>query len=123
MNADPPEELPAAPVADDALLDASSAHSGDELELDTSRPSEAVLRAPPIAVERGLDLAASAPPASGEVPPLELAIDAPTARARPHDATSAAGAPTSAALPRWLTIALALSLLALAAAVGSTWLR
>jgi hypothetical protein len=126
MNADPSKEMPSTLLGEDAPLGDGSTQAGDEpslaVELDTSRPSEAVLRAAPIAVERGLDLTAAST-TLGEGPPLELTIEASKAQARPQRARDEAAAPSHAGLPRWLTVTLALSLVALAAAVGSVWVR
>lgn len=125
MSADPSEEMPSIRRSDDAPLDddATPISDGLGLELDTSRPSEAVLRATPIAVERGLDLTAAGSAAPGESPSLELTIDTSKTRARPHGATRAADTSSHAGLPRWLIVTLAASLVVLAAAIASVWMR
>lgn len=122
MNAERPEGTPKAPV-NDLSPNGGADPTIDELavELDTSRPSDAVLRAAPVAVERGLELDAAGAP-SLDAPSLELDVASAIQR-RPRELDSGADAAAPSGLPRWLVVALVVAVVALAAALGSVWLR
>jgi hypothetical protein len=126
MSADPTETRPNVPFDEGGAIALDGAASSDvepAIELDTSRPSDAVLRAAPIAVERGLDLGAVGSSSPDAAPSLELGVAAADLQKRVRETTHTADAPAPSALPRWLIVALGLALVALAGALGSVWLR